>query len=421
MWQEAVEDFVKAVELKPADSAIWLQTAVMLLEVRDFEGYERLCDNMLDHFDTKLSTADAARTAHVCLLSPPSDAILAEGTRMSLRALERGPRNTFAYLVEGLSELRQRHPTQAIQWCQKFLSNSEKPAWVRDAEAHLIIALAHSQLNQHGEARAELDMAFQLLNVSQRNFESGYGQWNQWLVCQPLRREAEEIILGDFVSDVVRGNQYAQRGQWNEAVRHFKKAFNSSNQGYSNWHRSYAALLLETGDIDSYQQLCPQMLEVFRQTDNSGDATQTAKVCLLDPSAEDFLDEAADMADLARELAEAESNERVGSWAKLATAIAALRRGDDVSVIKWCDKVLAKPLGGWSQEAQANLVMAMAHWRLEAHDRARDEYDQATQILKNHPPDFTAQVDNQWYNWLICQHLLREAEALIRPANSIQQ
>jgi tetratricopeptide (TPR) repeat protein len=322
----------------------------------------------------------------------------------------------WAQLAKGLVELRQGNLSDAVEACKASLviEDARQSRWDRNVQAHLVIAMAYWRQEQSDDAREELTKAKTLVGFYRPRLDGDGGDTWGWLSCQPLFREAEEMILGGAPHDVDLGNQLAYRGQWSEAAQHFKKVFNAGTDGYSNnWHLQYAALLLETRDVEGYQQLCRHMLHHVRQSSSSADATLTAKVCLLDSLATQFVNEAAELAEKGDKFADAERNDFVASYAHLTNGLVELRRKNSESALKWCRSCLSKPLGGWTQEAQARLVIAMAHWQLGELDDARAAYDRASEILKENEPDFAGQGSDDWYNWLICQHLRREAEAMM--------
>ena len=201
MWEEAGADFSQVVRLKPDDSNTWVQAGAIMLKTGDIDGYRGLCERMLRHFDGTTNVADAARTAHICLLAPDNEKFLTRAAYLANQASTIAPSSNLPRLIKGLSEMRQGMPNVAIESCQEFLRRSEKSEWVRTAEAHLIIALAAHQLKQDEFAIKELRAAVDRLGVHQPKFaDGGLQEWKHWLVCQPLRWEAEALILGDAAS-----------------------------------------------------------------------------------------------------------------------------------------------------------------------------------------------------------------------------
>jgi hypothetical protein len=73
--------------------------------------------------------------------------------------------------------------------------------------------------------------------------------------------------------------------------------------------------------------------------------------------------------------------------------------------------------GGWTKEAQAHFVMALAQWQLNHHDKSLMALDRANEILRSNAPDFSGVGSDEWHNWLICQHFRHEAESLIHGDN----
>src|SRR5206468_5574004 len=96
--------------LQPGNAHLRLIGGALLLHIGDAAGYERLCRDTLNQFRDTSVPEDALRAAHVCLLAPSNDMILAQAARLADKGLafsaEQPNYTSWAYLMQGLSEVR---------------------------------------------------------------------------------------------------------------------------------------------------------------------------------------------------------------------------------------------------------------------------------------------------------------------------
>jgi serine/threonine protein kinase len=426
MLKQAGEDYLMAVALQPNNSWTYMTAAMLQLEAGDPANFERIRRTMLKKYANTEESIYANQTAVTALRVTPADsdqlAIAATMARQGLSLSEEErpqipAQMGWAHLANALAEFRKQNYRDAIQWCVKrrvYDSENQSDHWLQKAEAHYVSAMAYWHLDQPGKARSELVWAKRLSDAHEPNFaaRAHYG-WKYWLDAQPLRQEAESMILGDLVRFIELGMQFGAKGQWAEALENFKFAYESGAEPYGDWNLKYAALLLEAGEYETYASLCRNVLEEHQDTDDSASATMTAKTCLLDPSADDLFDAAGELAVKSVELSQIEQNRFVASWAKLACGLAEYRAGRHRAAVDWCEKSLAIPVGGWSQLAQAHLVTAMAQSKQGNREGATAAMTFALDAMEANRPDFSRQNVREWQNWLICQHFLDEAQSLI--------
>ncbi|MEX2306114.1 MAG: hypothetical protein WD738_00880 [Pirellulales bacterium] len=141
----------------------------------------------------------AERMAKDCLILPSSGANLDVVADMADSAIAAGPDHwgaTFFQFAKGLSEYRQGHFTSTVEWMQKVLAMPGEFVF-RDAQAYLVLAMAHHQLNQADEARAALAEGNAIIEAKPKVGGGGLGvDWNDWLIAHALRREAQALIEG---------------------------------------------------------------------------------------------------------------------------------------------------------------------------------------------------------------------------------
>jgi tetratricopeptide (TPR) repeat protein len=196
-WKEAAADFAKLIELDPTNHENYHFLAPLLVQSGDLDAYRRHCAHVVERFGKTNDPAIAERMAKDCLILPSSGAKLDAVADMADSALAADPDHwgtTFFQFVKGLSEYRQGHFTSAVQWMQKVLETPGDFKF-RDAQAYLVLAMAHHQLNQVDEARAALAEGNAIIEARQK-LGSGARDvdWNDWLIAHALQREAKAFL-----------------------------------------------------------------------------------------------------------------------------------------------------------------------------------------------------------------------------------
>jgi eukaryotic-like serine/threonine-protein kinase len=197
-WKEAAADFSKLIELEPENHENYHMLAPLLVQSGDLDAYRRHCAQVVKRFGKADDPAIAERMAKDCLILASSGADLDVVDDMIDSALAAGPdywAATFFQFAKGLSEYRQGHFTSAVEWVQKALAKPGESEF-RDAQAYLVLAMAHHQLNQVDEARAALAEGSAVIEARQPILGSGArgADWNDWLIAGALQREAKALI-----------------------------------------------------------------------------------------------------------------------------------------------------------------------------------------------------------------------------------
>jgi Flp pilus assembly protein TadD len=195
-WKEAAADFSKLVALEPANHEYYHFLAPLLIQSSDLDAYRRHRARIVERFGTTDDPIVAERMIKDCLLLPSSGADLDAVARMADMAVEADPQHWgigFFHFAKGLCEYRQGNYKSAVQWMQKTLTNSGEFDF-RDAQAYLVLAMAHHQLNEMAEARAALAQAAALIEARPKPDSGALGtDWNDWLIVHALAREATEL------------------------------------------------------------------------------------------------------------------------------------------------------------------------------------------------------------------------------------
>jgi Tfp pilus assembly protein PilF len=220
--------------------------------------------------------------------------------------------------------------------------------------------------------------------------------------CAGLRRE--------------RGDLLARHGEWAEAEQDFAVAVEVDPAGHWHWYR-LAALRGYLGDQDGLRETCKQALQRFADTERRDLAERTAKMCLLLPGAVDDVEAVARLADRA---VAAGAQGGLLNWWQNTKALAEHRRGRFTGAIAWARK--SQEGGGANVYLPAlnDLMLAMAHHRLDRGKEAQQYLEKARQHMAATFPDVRngATLNWQWHDWLMCHILLREAEATLGQAGA---
>jgi Flp pilus assembly protein TadD len=196
-WREATADFSSLIELQPANHEYYHFLAPLLVQNGDLDSYRRHCARIVERFGKTDDPVIAERMAKDCLILPSSGADLEAIARMADLAIAADPDHWgigFFQLVKGLSEYRQGNFASAVEWTQKALANPGEFHF-RDAQAYLVLAMAHRQINQVDEARAAFAQATATIDARPKPGSGGLGtDWNDWLIVHALQREAAALI-----------------------------------------------------------------------------------------------------------------------------------------------------------------------------------------------------------------------------------
>jgi serine/threonine protein kinase/Tfp pilus assembly protein PilF len=267
-------------------------------------------------------------------------------------------------------------------------------------------AVAYNGLRQYDKALAAADRAVEL------------GDQSAW-----LRYHRGEALFGlnrfdDAISDFdrfrageptgnqvlqLRGECYARKKQWREALADFNEAVRLEPDNPERWY-SLVIATLASGNVAEYRSASEKMLEQFRETKSPFAAAELAYAAVVRADAVSDKKELVRLAKLGVKLAPGE--QRV-------YAAALYRAGDYQGALEQFD-VAAKnyPPRAWDW-----LFRAMAHHQLGQAEQARDciakavKWIEEAETNKTHAaskPDWIA-----WYEGVEVRHLRAEAESLM--------
>ena len=195
-FRDAVADFEKATELDPEDPWTWYEAAGLYLYVADVERYRGACRQMLDRFE-KLA-ADEPRTASIiakaCALAPGSVTDFSRPERLAERCVtgtETHDHRRWFMQAKVLTDYRAGRDEQAIDWLKRFAPKPDGTHW--DGTAFAVQAMVRHRLGHADEARASLHAARAILAKKPPDAMHGWS-WRDWLHCEILLREAEQLL-----------------------------------------------------------------------------------------------------------------------------------------------------------------------------------------------------------------------------------
>lgn len=244
---------------------------------------------------------------------------------------------------------------------------------------------------------------------------------NHWHELYEMRVEAATLLLGESPKQLFeRAGDLARRGQWEEAADLFAKGLDVYSIDHWNWYQS-GALHAYLERSDEYGNHCRKMLNLFGNTQDAFIAERTGKLCLLLPGAAPQDSRPARLVDKAVAL------QPNSPWFQLASAIAKYRAE------QFNDALIQLQLaeaGSGDQvycSTMIKLFQATSQHQLSEKDAAKVSLAEAIELLDSNAPkakddeaeDGALDYGTNWHDRLICQVILREAEALIKAEDTV--
>jgi Flp pilus assembly protein TadD len=196
-WSASARNLAKVVALAPSDHLAYHYLAPLLVETNDIDGYRTHCQQILKHFADTTDPTVAERMAKDCLMIPPLAADLDAIRKMADTAAAAGSNHKlwrYFQFVKGLSEYRQGHYQNAVDWLQEVVAEQGYPH--RRVQAHMVLAMAQHRLGQTEQARDSLANGIAIADAKLPKIEKGNlgGEWNDWIIAHVLIREAKAMI-----------------------------------------------------------------------------------------------------------------------------------------------------------------------------------------------------------------------------------
>ena len=242
-WDQALAAMDKAAELTPNDHWRLFLAAPLDLQVGDLAGYRRICREMLQRFGDTKEPAVADRIAKTCLLAPEAVADLDGVLKLADRAVtgtEKNPFYRYFLFCKGLAEYRAGRHAEAVQWLERVAPKAS--GGIFDGSAFAVLALAQHHRSRGEEALLALDRVEVIVAAKLPDPADGRpfaDIWHDWLRCQVLLREAEELLKPEedrlhFYRGLRRGCQ----DKWPEAEAEYRQAIRLR----PNWYEAHYQL-----------------------------------------------------------------------------------------------------------------------------------------------------------------------------------
>jgi serine/threonine protein kinase len=199
-WRQAAGDFRRALDLDPDNQWTWYAAIPTLVEIGDLDSYRKRCLEMQERFESSDDTLLSERIAKLWLLTPKCPGDPAIPTRLVDRASasEATATKRLYYWVmstKGIAEYRAGRPAEAVPWLKKAIDAAPPTTLQCKALSGLFLSMALQRQNLQDPARQEYDRAAEILDRHQSQYGGDLGaEWCDWLMCQIIRREAEETL-----------------------------------------------------------------------------------------------------------------------------------------------------------------------------------------------------------------------------------
>jgi tetratricopeptide (TPR) repeat protein len=202
-WQEAAADDALAFEYQPTDSGLYAMLAALLVEAKERSRYEQFCDTLLTKFGDTTNVYVADQVAKACLFLPGTtntDVIY----RLADLPVTRGTNDQDAMpyfeVCKALSEYRQGHYEQAVEWAQQPLKIDGNES---HGHAYAVLAMANWHLGKTTEAQAMLAQGNDLAPRSMPAdiAEDPGDRWEHWLYARIQMDEATALIQQGSVTN----------------------------------------------------------------------------------------------------------------------------------------------------------------------------------------------------------------------------
>lgn len=196
-WEQAAADESLAVQDEPANQWRFPILAALLVRTHNQSAYEEFRRNILSKFGNTADIYAADQVAKSGLFLPSSEADLKIIDRMADSTVENGmgDQNARPYFQDckALSEYRQGHYSEAIEWAQKPLKVSGLSVY---GHAYATLAMSYWKLGQKDEARAMLAKGEEAAPPMMPSSiaEDPSNAWQGWLYARIQLEEAAALI-----------------------------------------------------------------------------------------------------------------------------------------------------------------------------------------------------------------------------------
>jgi tetratricopeptide (TPR) repeat protein len=192
-WAAAADDIPQAFELLRGGVVVSYQYKLALLRMQlgDPDGYRKARDRLLRISDANLlaSPDQAYPTAWAAVLCPDALPDPDRPVRLARQLVSRSPESDAHARLLGAALLRAGQAEEAVKELTRAATLQE-----RAPATWLLLALAHHRLGHADQARQGLARALAEIDRLAQPGSGDHAPWDERLLVQFLRREAEERI-----------------------------------------------------------------------------------------------------------------------------------------------------------------------------------------------------------------------------------
>ena len=223
------------------------------------------------------------------------------------------------------------------------------------------------------------------------------------------------------------GEWNALRGDWASARKRYQALLRANR--YESVDSASLDLvatgvaIVKSGDLESYLIFRRQVVASARDTSDPMIADRVLKSSLLLPASDESLDLLRPFARLAEARVRDDALSPSGldlPWRCQTLALWKYREGDDREVGVLADRVLAAGERPICRSASMRLIRAMARWRLGDSEGAQQDLQRARAALEPKLARSLRATDPEggfWFDWVIAQLLLNEADSMLGRPN----
>ena len=199
-WQEAAADASLAFELQPLNYSRFGTLGALLVKTQNHSAYDQLRKKLLATFATTTNIFIADQVAKACLFAPPSETALPVIARLADRTVTLGSADPgampFFAVCKALSEYRQGHFAEAVEWAQKPL---KVPGNYVHPHAYAVLAMAHWRLGEKDQAQTTFAQGEALAprTMPPAISEDPGNEWLAWLFARVSLDEAAALFQSE--------------------------------------------------------------------------------------------------------------------------------------------------------------------------------------------------------------------------------
>ena len=197
-FAQAAAEYASALKIDPADAWNWYYRAALAAYLGEDDVYRATCQGMFRQFAGDVSTQIRDRTAKTCCLLPSSGvdpkALVALANTLPDDGGGNPDLKSWFVLCKGVALYRYGQYQRSIELLQQV----QPPERVtRFATARLFQAMAQWRSGMRDEAQSTLRDATDRIDrsVAKAGVDEIEADIENWLICQVMRRQAEQMIL----------------------------------------------------------------------------------------------------------------------------------------------------------------------------------------------------------------------------------